>query len=271
MRCYSHNSSLPALRTILGMLGIFAMLWSGPALADRDLVSCRTGPSGTYLRSDGRADQPWSIKPDNQPVVYVERCLIDQLLSYFPETVRYRLFDPRTPPPSVVQPAPWKTRSGETILTLSPRSRFQVAAAILYVESRFHPNSVPSSAGALGAFQVMPTTGEQMNLPAVNKPGTNLQAGLKYILYIEEQIARHCDFPERSKENSAAYRDLLAASYHAGPGYLARANSAGETCQLSQFPEISRTEYLARFRRALAYRYLPAYLHYDPSGELLHR
>ncbi|MBT8146865.1 MAG: transglycosylase SLT domain-containing protein, partial [Gammaproteobacteria bacterium] len=139
------------------------------------------------------------------------------------------------------------------------------AAAILYVESEFHPNTSPSSAGAIGPFQVMPATADQMGLPRVHDKSDNFKAGLKYILYIEEQIARYCDFEEQSKEDSSVYRNLIAASYHAGPAYLSRKNENGTACRLEAFPEVSQTEYLARFNRALGYRFLPATLRYDPS------
>ena len=227
--------------------------------------ACRVGPGGTYLRADGQARKRWSVKVPDQPVVYVERCLIDQLLSYFPESMQTPGYTSDYKYRALRQAAVWRTRSDSTILTLSPASRFQVAAAILYVESEFNPNASPSSAGAIGPFQVMPATGDQMGMPQVHDRSENLKAGLKYILYIEEQIARFCDFEEQRKESSSRYRNLIAASYHAGPNYLSRKDDSGIACRLEAFPEVSRTEYLARFNRAMEYRFLPATLKYDPS------
>lgn len=207
----------------------------------------------------------WSIKAPDQPIVYVERCLIDQLLSYFPASMRKRGYTGSYQYQALRQPAVWHTSSGDAILTLSPASRFQLAAAILYVESEFNPNVGPSSAGAIGPFQVMPGTGVQMGMPQIESRSENLKAGLKYILYIEQQIARYCSIAERSKEGSSQYRNLIAASYHAGPNYLSRADKNGKTCRLQAFPEVTRTEYLARFNRAMDYRFLPATLRHDPS------
>jgi len=235
------------------------------ASARQDEDACRVGRGGVYLRADGQARKRWSVKVPDQPIVYVERCLIDQLLSYFPESMRERGLVGSYQNHALNQPAGWRTASGKTILTLSPASRFQVATAILYVESEFNPNVGPSSAGAIGPFQVMPGTGDQMGVSRVDDRSENLKAGLKYILYIEEQIARHCHFEERSKEDSSRYRDLIAASYHAGPNYMSRADETGRTCRIEAFPRVTRTEYLARFNRALDFRFLPATLKYDPS------
>ena len=98
------------------------------------------------------------------------------------------------------------------MLTLSPESRFKVASAILYVESNFHPNIGNSSSGAIGAFQVLPTTGHQMGLTQLSDPKVNLKAGLKYILFIEEQIDKFCRFSDEEKEKPSRYRDLIAIS-----------------------------------------------------------
>ncbi|MCB1669866.1 MAG: transglycosylase SLT domain-containing protein [Gammaproteobacteria bacterium] len=253
---------------ILLLLSLFSLLVA-PSPARAANSPCQMAANGDFLRADGRARQPWSVKVNGQPVVYVERCLIDHLLSFFPEELRFSRLGAGKSSRAMAQPAPWKTPDGRAILTLSPQSRFQLAAAIMYVESQFHPNVAPSSAGAIGAFQVLPTTGQQIGLPRVHDPGTNLQAGLKYILYIEEQIARHCEFEETGKERSMDYRNLIAASYNAGPGYLANRDSAGRACRLEAFPEFSRTEYLERFQQALGYRYLSARLRYDPAGASL--
>jgi|GEM_PF-3589637 len=256
---------LTASRLFIICLVALVSLLPGFVDANHEGNACQVGPGGSYLRADGQARKRWSIKAPDYPIVYVERCLIDQLLSYFPESIRKRGYDVGYQSRILRQPAVWRTDSGSTILTLSPASRFQVAAAILYVESEFHPNVGPSSAGAIGLFQVMPTTGDQMGIPRVDNQSENLRAGLKYILYIEEQIARHCSFNERGKEDSSQYRDLIAASYHAGPNYMARADENGRKCRLEAFPDVTRTEYLARFNRALDYRFLPAKLQHDPS------
>ena len=226
---------------------------------------------GEYLRADGHANQPWSIKVSGRPVVYIEHCLMEQLLSFFPEKMRKRHFTSTDQSRAELQPAAWRTKAGQTILTLSPESRFQLATAILYVESLFHPNVSPSSAGAIGPFQVLPTTGDQMKLPQVDIPKVNLQAGLKYILFIEEQIAKHCDIDDRSKESSSHYRNLIAASYNAGPGYMTKRDQSGKAYRLAAYPKFSRTEYLERFQRAMGYQFLPAYLNYDPAKKLLRR
>jgi len=255
--------------TTLAMLLVLTLscLLKPPAASAADAtLSCAVTANGEFLRADGHARQPWSIKVSGQPIVYVEKCLMEHLLAFFPEEIRKRRFALGTGSLGMGRPGIWTSTSGQTILTLSPESRFQLAASIMFIESQFHPNVSPSSAGAVGAFQVLPTTGQQVGLPRVHEPGTNLQAGLKYILYIEEQIARHCDFEETAKEGSTLYRNLIAAAYNAGPNYLTLRDDRGRTCRLEAFPEFTRTEYIARFQRAMGYQYLPAYLRYDPTA-----
>ena len=222
-RTYSSLTFSSLVSRVSGLFAIlvFALLLLPKSILANPVVSdCQVGLSGEYLRADGHANQPWSIKVSGQPVVYIEHCLMEQLLSFFPEKMRKRHFTSTDQSRPELQPAAWRTKEGLTILTLSPESRFQLATAILYVESLFHPNVSPSSAGAIGPFQVLPTTGDQMKLPQVDNPKVNLQAGLKYILFIEEQIAKHCDIDDRSKESSSHYRDLIAASYNAGPSVI---------------------------------------------------
>ena len=261
----SNDQRLPVIRQLLYCLIALLSLTPEFALASSTDNACQVGAGGRYLRADGQAGKRWSVKAPDQPIVYVERCLIDQLLSYFPESMQKLGYGDAYQLRALRQPAVWSIVPGSTILTLSPASRFQVAAAILYVESEFHPNVSPSSAGAIGPFQVMPTTGDQMGLPRLDKRSENLKAGLKYILYIEEQIARHCDFAEQSKEGSSRYQALIAASYHAGPNYLSKQDENGSACRLEAFPKVTRTEYLSRFNRAMGFRFLPATLRYKPS------
>ncbi len=265
LRFRPRRSAGPACNTLFLLL-LTCLLGFSPEPVRAAASPCRIAANGDFLRADGQARQPWSIKVSGQPVVYVERCLMDHLLLFFPEDLRYGRLGDGKRLWAMAKPAPWKTPQGRPILTLSPKSRFQLAAAIMYVESQFHPNVSSSPAGAVGAFQVLPSTGQQIGLPRIHEPGTNLQAGLKYILYIEEQIARHCDFEETGKEESQLYRQLIAVSYNAGPGYLTARDSLGRNCRLDAFPKFSRSEYLARFQQAMGYRFLPAILRYEPNG-----
>ncbi|MBT8145870.1 MAG: hypothetical protein KJN90_03405, partial [Gammaproteobacteria bacterium] len=90
-----------------------------PAIARQAEDACQVGPGGTYLRADGQARKRWSVKASGQSVVYVERCLLDQLLSYFPESMRKRGYASAYQVAALRQPAAWQTASDRTILTLS--------------------------------------------------------------------------------------------------------------------------------------------------------
>jgi membrane-bound lytic murein transglycosylase MltF len=82
-----------------------------------------------------------------------------------------------------------------------------------YQESRLD-QKVKSRVGAVGVMQLMPTTGEQMNVGDIHQIEPNIHAGVKYLRHVEDTY-----FDEPSLD--PVVRALFAfASYNAGPNRI---------------------------------------------------
>ena len=98
--------------------------------------------------------------------------------------------------------------------------------SIMAAESEFDPKAV-SPAGARGLMQVMPTTSEQMGVPAgrLNDPESGIKAGAAYIQQLFKtawrlfhlQGVRYTDVPHWVMQR-------VIAAYHAGPKFLTRSH-----------------------------------------------
>ena len=84
-----------------------------------------------------------------------------------------------------------------------------LVAAVIETESRFHPQA-RSRVGARGLMQLMPKTGRWLGARNLNDPGQNIDAGVKYIKYLQARF--HGD------QNKAI------AAYNAGEGNVRRYN-----------------------------------------------
>jgi membrane-bound lytic murein transglycosylase MltF len=82
-----------------------------------------------------------------------------------------------------------------------------------YQESRLDHNA-RSRAGAVGIMQVMPATGKEMEVGDIRKLEPNIQAGVKYIRFMEEQYYKNEPMDPLNK-------GLFAfAAYNAGPNRI---------------------------------------------------
>ena len=82
-----------------------------------------------------------------------------------------------------------------------------------YQESRLDHNA-KSKAGAIGIMQVMPSTGKELKVGDIRKLEANIQAGVKYIRFMEDQYYK--DAPM-----DALNKGLFAfAAYNAGPNRI---------------------------------------------------
>ena len=81
--------------------------------------------------------------------------------------------------------------------------RPELVAAVVQAESRFKPNA-RSPVGAVGLMQLMPRTGRWMGARDLTNPTQNIQAGTKYLKYLNE----------RFKGNETK----VIAAYNAGEG-----------------------------------------------------
>jgi membrane-bound lytic murein transglycosylase MltF len=71
-----------------------------------------------------------------------------------------------------------------------------------------------SQVGAIGIMQLMPATGEQMNVGDVHQTEANIHAGVKYIRYMVDQYYANEPMDDLNKILFAF------ASYNAGPGRI---------------------------------------------------
>lgn len=82
---------------------------------------------------------------------------------------------------------------------------WRLLASMIYQESEFKPN-VKSWVGAYGLMQMMPSTFEQYGLDTTASPKEQIDAGAKYLGYLENQLpAEITDKNERIKFTLAAY------------------------------------------------------------------
>lgn len=89
---------------------------------------------------------------------------------------------------------------------------WRLLAAVIYQESRFETDD-ESWAGARGFMQLMPQTAERFGAVNVDDPVENLQAGVKYLQYLDNYWMRTVDDPEERTK-------FVLASYNAGLGHI---------------------------------------------------
>ena len=89
---------------------------------------------------------------------------------------------------------------------------WRLLAAVIYQESRFEEND-ESWAGARGLMQLMPRTAERFGAADVNNPAENLQAGVRYLQYLDNYWAKTIDDSEERTK-------FVLASYNAGLGHI---------------------------------------------------
>ena len=85
--------------------------------------------------------------------------------------------------------------------------RPELVAAVVQAESRFKPNA-RSGVGAVGLMQLMPRTGKWMGARNLTNPTQNIQAGTKYLKYLNERFDGN--------------ETKVIAAYNAGEGNVRR-------------------------------------------------
>jgi membrane-bound lytic murein transglycosylase MltF len=94
-------------------------------------------------------------------------------------------------------------------------------AAQGYQESTLD-QSKRSQAGAIGIMQIMPETGDELNVGDITVAEPNIQAGAKYMSQLMTRYFSDADFNEQN-------RTLFAfASYNAGPGNISKMRNLAE-------------------------------------------
>ena len=84
-----------------------------------------------------------------------------------------------------------------------------LVAAVIETESRFHPQA-RSRVGARGLMQLMPRTGRWLGARNLNDPNQNIDAGVKYIKYLQRRFDGNLN--------------KTIAAYNAGEGNVRRYN-----------------------------------------------
>jgi membrane-bound lytic murein transglycosylase F len=88
---------------------------------------------------------------------------------------------------------------------------WKLLASLIYQESKFNTNA-RSWSGAFGIMQLMPITAERFGIDSLASPEENIEAGVKFIKWIEDQFSYIENDYERTK--------FVLASYNVGPGHV---------------------------------------------------
>ncbi|MBI9033450.1 MAG: transporter substrate-binding domain-containing protein [Bacteroidales bacterium] len=92
---------------------------------------------------------------------------------------------------------------------------WRLVASIIYQESNFRPESL-SWAGAFGLMQLMPGTAESYGVDSLSTPEEQIEAGVKYLGWIDKQMKKKVDNErERIKFVLAAYNVGIAHVFDA--------------------------------------------------------
>ncbi|MFH2095253.1 MAG: transporter substrate-binding domain-containing protein [Bacteroidota bacterium] len=89
---------------------------------------------------------------------------------------------------------------------------WRLLASLICQESRFQDNLV-SWAGASGLMQMMPATARKFGADSLSGPAQNINAGAKYIKYLEKTFFSDIPDPEQRIK-------FILASYNVGPGHI---------------------------------------------------
>jgi len=97
---------------------------------------------------------------------------------------------------------------------------WRILSALIYQESQFKVQA-KSWAGAKGLMQLMPATAEQFGANDVTDPMQNLDAGMRYLKWLDDYWYKFIpDSTERIK--------FVLASYNIGPGHISDARALAE-------------------------------------------
>jgi soluble lytic murein transglycosylase-like protein len=165
-------------------------------------------------------------------------------------------------------------RYDELIIKYARQNRLdpRFLKSIMAAESEFDPKAV-SPAGARGLMQVMPTTSEQMGVPAsrLNDPEAGIKAGAAYIQELFKtawrifhlQGVRYTDVPHWVMQR-------VIAAYHAGPKFLTRSRWFASTRAYVRKVVLFYQSKVTDLRRPAAHtRELPAFAEaVAPGGTL---
>ena len=111
-------------------------------------------------------------------------------------------------------------------------------AAQGYQESQLD-QSARSPVGAIGVMQIMPETGKDMRVGDITQAEPNINAGIKYMRLMVDQLYQHEPMTKLDKVLFAF------ASYNAGPGRVAQLRSVAAKRGLDPNIWFQNVEYVA--------------------------
>ncbi len=97
---------------------------------------------------------------------------------------------------------------------------WRLLAALIYTESRFDPSQV-SWAGAFGIMQLMPLTANNFGASRDSPVGKQIEAGRKYIQYLEEEFSQ-------SMTDKTDIKRFILGAYNSGSGHIIDAQNLAE-------------------------------------------
>lgn len=104
------------------------------------------------------------------------------------------------------------------VATRDTRWDWRWVASIIYQESRFKP-SLHSHRGAYGLMQMTPATARHFDVPHLNTPKAQIDAGVNYLLWLDSQFEKN-GIPDELRN------DFILAAYNAGYSRIRTAQGA---------------------------------------------
>ena len=89
---------------------------------------------------------------------------------------------------------------------------WRMLASLIYEESNFD-TSATSMVGAVGLMQILPETAKTFGINNPQVPAQNLQAGIRYIKYLDKMLLKYIS-------NNDERIKFILASYNLGPGHI---------------------------------------------------
>lgn len=125
---------------------------------------------------------------------------------------------------------------GDEIFAAAERNGLDslLLAAVVQVESRFHPRAV-SAVGAVGLMQVMPDTGALYGVTNLTDPASNLDVGSRYFSELLNLFSGDLE--------------LALAAYNAGPGAVKRFGGVPPYAETRSYVDKVLAAYVDNHRR----------------------
>lgn len=200
-------------------------------VADRNIANVNAGYYDNLdisLVLSDKVDVSWAVNKENTALAQE----INKWLKRFKRTKRYRLiyhkYFENKRSVKIFNSASYYLNSGkiskydDIIKKKSAKIGWdwKLLSALIYQESMFDPEA-ESWVGAYGLMQIMPETAETFRIEDYKKPENNIEAGIRYIRYLEETFRKHLT-------DTTDMLKFVLASYNVGAGHVLDARRLAE-------------------------------------------